>query len=73
MSSIESDAANKHRVQIKYNFSIKNLIQNKSKSTGRNYRKYLPGCRHGVMKVRSFVGSYLAIIESPNCFTVLKN
>ena len=36
MSSIKSDAANKHRVQIKYDFSIKNLIQNKSKSTGRN-------------------------------------
>ena len=49
MSSIKSDAANKHRVQIEYDFSIKNLIQNKSYSTGRNCRKYLPGCRHGVM------------------------
>ena len=32
MSSIRSDAANKHRVQIKYNFSIKNLIQTKAKA-----------------------------------------
>ena len=30
MSSIKSDAGNKHRVQIEYDFSIKNLIQNKS-------------------------------------------